>query len=150
LSRDRMPRAVLDGIAQSGATVFPGMPLFYQSFGEMENVPALPRLRLCISAGAPLPLEVARKFRQKFQLSIHSFYGASECGGIGYDREARLEEEGFVGAPMDGVKIEMLEADTDASRIRIQSAAAADGYFPEPDDEKLGGGFFAPDDLLSR
>ena len=150
LSRDRMPRAVLDDLARTGATVFPGMPVFYQAFCEMETVPALPKLRLCISAGAPLPLEVARKFRERFNRSIHSFYGSSECGGICYDHEARLEEGGFVGAPMDGVKIKMLEADAPASLIRIQSAAAGDGYFPEPDEDKLGGGYFSPDDLLSR
>lgn len=150
LSRDRMPRAVLDDLARTGATVFPGMPVFYQAFCEMENRPALPELRLCISAGAPLPLEVARKFREKFQRSIHSFYGSSECGGICYDRDARLEEAGFVGPAMKGVKIEMLEPGAAASRIRIQSAAAGDGYFPEPDREKLGGGFFAPDDLLAN
>jgi long-chain acyl-CoA synthetase len=149
LSRDRMPRAVLDDLATSGATVFPGMPVFYQAFCEMENRPALPKLRLCISAGAPLPLEVARKFREKFQRSIHSFYGSSECGGICYDRDARLEEPGFVGPPMEGVRIEMLEPNVSASRIRIQSDAAGDGYFPEPDAEKLDNGFFAPDDLVS-
>lgn len=150
LSRDRMPRAVLDDLARTGATVFPGMPVFYQAFCEMENPPRLPALRLCISAGAPLPLEVARKFREKFGRTIHSFYGSSECGGICYDREGRLEQAGFVGAPMDGVKIQMLETDVAASRIRIQSAAAGDGYFPEPDLDKLGGGFFAPDDLLEK
>ncbi len=150
LSRDRMPRAVLDDLARTKATVFPGMPVFYQAFCEMENAPALPNLRLCISAGAPLPLEVARKFRGKFKRSIHSFYGSSECGGICYDREARLEEPGFVGPPMNGVTIEMLDRDASASRLRIQSAAAGDDYFPEPDHEKLGGGFFSPDDLLSR
>jgi long-chain acyl-CoA synthetase len=149
LSRDRMPRAVLDDLARTGATVFPGMPVFYQAFCEMENRPALPELRLCISAGAPLPLEVARKFREKFKRSIHSFYGSSECGGICYDREARLEEPGFVGPPMNGVKIEIRDRDASASRIRIQSAAAGEGYFPEPDNEKLGAGFFSPDDLLS-
>src|SRR2546430_15877325 len=51
---------------------------------------------------------------------------------------------------MAGVKIEMLERNASASRIRIQSTAAGDGYFPEPDAEKLDGGFFAPDDLVSR
>ncbi|HEX4641179.1 MAG TPA: fatty acid--CoA ligase family protein [Chthoniobacterales bacterium] len=150
LSRDRMPRAVLNGLAKSGATVFPGMPVFYQAFCEMESPPALPKLRLCISAGAPLPLEIARKFREKFGQAIHSFYGASECGGICYDREARLEEGGFVGPAMDGVRIELLDAGAAGSRIRIQSAAAGDGYFPEPEEEKLGGGYFVPDDLLSR
>jgi len=149
LSRDRMPRAVLHDLARTGSTIFPGMPVFYQAFCEMENAPPLPKLRLCISAGAPLPLEVARKFRDKFQRSIHSFYGSSECGGICYDREASLEKAGFVGPPMDGVNIEMLEPNVPASRIRIQSAAAGDGYFPEPESEKLGDGFFMPDDLLS-
>lgn len=148
LSRDRMPRAVLDDLARTSATLFPGMPVFYQAFCEMENAPVLPNLRLCISAGAPLPLEVARKFRDKFQRSIHSFYGSSECGGICYDREARLDIAGFVGAPMNGVKVELLEPEATESRIRVQSAAAGDGYFPEPDLEKLGGGLFAPDDLL--
>ncbi len=149
VSRDRMPRAVLDDLARTGATVFPGMPVFYQAFCEMENAPELPKLRLCISAGAPLPLEIARKFRDKFQRSIHSFYGSSECGGICYDREARLLEPGFVGAPMLGVRLDLLEPDASASLIRVRSAAAGDGYFPEPDEEKLGGGFFSPDDLLS-
>lgn len=149
LSRDRMPRAVLDDLARTNATVFPGMPVFYQAFSEMTHVPALPQLRLCISAGAPLPLEVARKFRQKFNHSIHSFYGSSECGGICYDRDAALLEPGFVGPPMCGVDLDLLEPNAPASLVRVRSAAAGDGYFPEPDDEKLGRGLFFPDDLLS-
>ena len=150
LSRDRMPRAVLDGLAQTGATVFPGMPVFYQAFCEMADAPPLPKLRLCISAGAPLPLEVAQRFRNKFGHAIHSFYGSSECGGICYDREAHLEEQGFVGAPMERTTIELLDPNASSSRIRIQTAAAGDGYFPDADDEKLGAGFFSPDDLLIR
>lgn len=149
LSSDRMPRAVLDDLARSKATVFPGMPVFYQAFCEMKDVPRLPALRLCISAGAPLPLPVARRFREKFGRPIHSFYGSSECGGICYDREATLEEQGFVGAAMKGVALEMLDPAANATRIRVHTAAAGDGYFPEPDPEKLGYGRFAPDDLLT-
>lgn len=149
LSRDRMPRAVLDDLARTSATVFPGMPIFYQAFCEMEETPPLPQLRLCLSAGAPLPLEIAHKFREKFRRSIHSFYGSSECGGICYDREARLLEGGFVGQPMEGVRLELLTPEAPGSRIRVRSAAAGDGYFPEPDEEKLGAGYFVPDDLLS-
>jgi long-chain acyl-CoA synthetase len=148
LSRDRMPRAVLDDLARTGATVFPGMPVFYQAFSEMEEMPALPKLRLCISAGAPLSVEVARKFRAKFRQPIHSFYGSSECGGICYDRDASLLEQGFVGQPMRGVDLELLEPDASATRVRVESAAVGDGYFPEPDEERLGRGSFIPDDLL--
>jgi long-chain acyl-CoA synthetase len=76
VSRDRTPRAILADLARSNATVFPGMPVFYQAFCEMERVPVLPKLRLCISAGAPLPRAVSNKFREKFNLTLHSFYGA--------------------------------------------------------------------------
>jgi len=150
LSRDRLPRAVLADLAGSNATVFPGMPVFYQAFSEMEHIPVLPKLRLCISAGAPLATAVAEQFRQKFERPIHSFYGASECGGICYDRDGQNEEDGFVGQPMEGVAIEMLDPDASASRIRVRSAAVGDGYFPESDEAKLGGGLFVPDDLLNR
>ena len=150
LSRDRIPRAVLADLARSRATVFPGMPPFYQAFCQMENVPGLPKLRLCISAGAPLPVNIARKFQEKFQLLIHSFYGASECGGICYDRAAANETEGFVGEPMKGVDVEIIDSARGVSQIRVRSAAVGDGYFPEPDNEKLGNGIFVPDDLLAR
>jgi acyl-CoA synthetase (AMP-forming)/AMP-acid ligase II len=150
LSQDRTPRAVLEDLARTNATVFPGMPLFYHAFCEMDSVPVLPKLRLCISAGAPLPVSVARKFGEKFGLSIHSFYGASECGGICYDRDATNEVEGFVGQPMNGVDLEMVDARAESSQICVRSSAIGDGYFPEADETKLGDGFFVPDDLLSK
>jgi long-chain acyl-CoA synthetase len=149
VSGDRMPRAVLDDLARTNATVFPGMPVFYQSFSEMDDLPALPHLRLCISAGAPLSLKVAQKFREKFGLTIHSFYGSSECGGICYDREAPLVEEGFVGEPMVGVNLRLLDPSATSSQAEVQSAAAGDGYLPEADDKKLRTGRFVPDDLLA-
>jgi len=148
LSSDRTPRAVLDDLARTSATVLPGMPVFYQAFCEMTEIPKLPKLRLCISAGAPLPLAIAKRFREQFGLSIHSFYGASECGGICYDREATLEVEGFVGSSMKKVDVEMIDPNAESSQIRVHSAAVGDGYFPEPDEEKLGKGVFVPDDLL--
>jgi long-chain acyl-CoA synthetase len=150
LSQDRTPRAVLDDLARTNATVFPGMPVFYQAFCEMENVPPLPKLRLCISAGAPLPVATAKRFREKFGLAIHSFYGASECGGICYDCEAVNDVEGFVGAPMKNVDLETVDPNAEASQIRVRSAAVGDGYFPDMDEEKLGNGVFVPDDLLAR
>lgn len=150
LSSDRMPRAVLDDLARTYATVFPGMPVFYQAFCEMNDAPPLRQLRLYISAGAPLPLPVAQRFRAKFGRAIHSFYGSSECGGICYDRDAPLVEQGFVGEAMNGVTIERLDAGAATTQIRVHSAAAADGYFPNNDEAKLGRGVFVPDDLLAR
>jgi acyl-CoA synthetase (AMP-forming)/AMP-acid ligase II len=150
LSRDRTPRAVLADLARTGATIFPGTPVFYQAFCDMGDVPPLPKLRLCISAGAPLSRTVAKKFFGKFKQPIHSFYGASECGGICYDRDGTMFEDCLVGAPMEGVEVELIDATEAASQIRVRSAAVSEGYFPEADERKLGNSVFVPDDLLAR
>jgi acyl-CoA synthetase (AMP-forming)/AMP-acid ligase II len=150
VSRDRTPRAVLADLARTNATVFPGTPVFYQAFCDMDDVPALPKLRLCISAGAPLSGSVAKKFFSKFKQPIHSFYGASECGGICYDQDGTTFENGFVGRAMQRVEIEFIEPTASSSQIRVRSAAVSDGYFPERDEQKLGNGVFVPDDLLAQ
>jgi len=150
LSRDRVPRAVLVDLARTNATVFPGTPVFYQALCEMEDVPVFPNLQLCISAGAPLSARVARKFLDEFKQPIHSFYGSSECGGICYDRDGKLFEDGFVGTPMKGLDVAVVDPAAESSQLRVRSAAVGDGYFPEPDEEKLGAGIFTPDDLLAR
>jgi acyl-CoA synthetase (AMP-forming)/AMP-acid ligase II len=146
-TEDRLPRALLAGLARTGATALPGMPLFYDKLAQLPDAPALPTLRLCISAGAPLPAVVAEKFTQRFGRRIHTFYGASECGGIGYDRaESGGYEDGFVGTPMEGVSI--AGGSGEGAPITIRSAAVGDGYFPEEDAESLGGGCFSPADLI--
>ena len=150
VSCDTTPRAVLADLARTSATIFPGTPVFYQAFCDMDDVPALPKLRLCISAGAPLSGAVAKKFFKKFKQPIHSFYGASECGGICYDQDGTIFDDGCVGRPMQRVEIEFIEPTASSSQVRIRSAAVSDGYFPERDEQKLGNGVFVPDDLLAQ
>jgi acyl-CoA synthetase (AMP-forming)/AMP-acid ligase II len=145
-SEDPLPRAILNDLARTGATVFPGMPVFYEKLAGMEGAAALPELRLCISAGAPLPARVAEAFSARYGVKVHTFYGSSECGGIGYDgSEECVYEEGFVGRAMRNVEIAPAG---EAGQIAVRSGAVGDGYYPEPDPEALGGGRFVPGDLV--
>lgn len=147
-SGERLPRAVLEGIMDTGATVLPATPMFYQKFAELPQPPKVESLRLCISAGAPLPHQPAGLFSARYGLKIHTFYGASECGGIAYDAtEGRNYEEGFVGLPLPGVDVAYAD---EAGPISVSGPAVGDGYFPNPDDTVLGGGYFVPSDLVRR
>jgi acyl-CoA synthetase (AMP-forming)/AMP-acid ligase II len=149
MSDDRIPRAILEGLARTEATVFPATPVFFQKLGEMEKTPKLPKLRLCISAGAPLLRAGAEPFTAKFGLKIHTFYGASECGGIAYEAEETLPyEDGCVGTPMQGVKI--IHGSDEIGAITVHGAAVGEGYFPECDEAALGGGRFVPGDLIRK
>lgn len=145
-TEDRFPRAILNGLATSKATVFPGVPVFYQKLVDLGGERP-PHLRLCISAGAPLSEATATAFRAQFGLKVHGFYGSSECGGIAYDRSEDDVPEGCVGEPMEGVE---LRHDETTGRIEVRGAAVGTDYFPDSDPEVLGGGRFAPGDLLRK
>jgi acyl-CoA synthetase (AMP-forming)/AMP-acid ligase II len=51
---------------------------------------------------------------------------------------------------MRRVNIEPLQPDAKVTQVRVRSEAVGDGYFPKPDEDKLGDGTFTPDDLLSQ
>lgn len=146
-SEDRMPRAILNDLARSGASVFPGMPVFFQKMVELQNIPPHPALRLCISAGSLLPVAVAERYSAAFGLKIHAFYGSSECGGIAYDASDDLRyEEGFLGQAMRGVVVS--PTSEQEGSIEVRSAAVGDDYFPLPERTRLGEGRFIPGDLV--
>lgn len=144
---DAMPRAVVEGLHASRATVLPAVPAIFRTLAEFPACPD--SLRLCISAGAPLSGEVARRFAQGWRRKIHSFYGASECGGICYDVSEDMDvPQGYVGTALGGVGIEW-QAEERPSLVRVSGAAVGLGYFPE-EGEALGGGVYEPPDLLER
>ncbi len=148
LSEDRMPRAILNGLNVTRASVFPGMPIFYDKLAALEGEPALPALRLAISAGAPLTPEVGERFTRRFGVKIHTFYGSSECGGIGYDAEASpVYREGFVGQPLSRAEVALEES----GKLSVRGATVGDGYWSALGPVEQGGlseGCFQPDDLL--
>ena len=121
------------------------MPAYVQGLLKMSRPPALPsRLRLVISAGAALPSAVATRFRRAYGQSVHVLYGASECGGICYDREGGAAERGTVGTPLDGVSLS-IEPRSDGfvgdGVVVVESPAVGRTYLPEPDPRLVPGRF---------
>ena len=80
-----------------------------------------------LTAGAPLRAVTAGRFRETFGLPVHVFYGASECGGICYDREGTAAERGTVGAPVEGVRVEL---EPPGGILTVRSPAVAAGLHP--------------------
>jgi acyl-CoA synthetase (AMP-forming)/AMP-acid ligase II len=102
-----LPQAVALEFDRWRPTVFPGVPPVFRGLAVSDVVPsALASLRLAISAGAPLPPEVARGFAARFGRRIHGFYGSSETGGISYDRTGASTLAGrSVGRALRGVRL---------------------------------------------
>lgn len=112
-----LPHAIAADFARWRPTVFPGVPAMWRAL-TIAHV-ELASLRLGLSAGAPLPPEVARDFEVKFGRRLHSFYGSSETGGIAYDRDGAAALAGGVGRAMRGVRLALLRG----QRLQVSSAA---------------------------
>ena len=112
-----LPHAIAADFRRWRPTVFPAIPAMWRALAASDL--ALPGLRLGISAGAPLPPEVARTFARRFRRRLHSFYGSSETGGIAYDRTGDGALTGAVGSPLRGVRLTSLGGD----RLEVSSAA---------------------------
>ena len=149
--------------AHLGATFYPAVPAYLDALVRMSDPPPRPDcLRLVITAGAPLAAATSACFRDRFGLSIHVFYGSSECGGICYDREGGAAERGTVGSPVEGVRVTLEPVagkvgrpDTNGCEglgppgiVTVESPAVSLGYLPEPD-ERLAEGRFRAGDLAS-
>ncbi len=145
------PFGPLRAAERSGATILPTVPAYLAALLRLEQPPPLPdSVRRVLVAGAPLPPAVARRFRERMGRAAHVFYGASECGGITYDREGTAAERGTVGEAVDGVRIELEPVPgverAEGGRLVVRSSAVASGYWPEPQPQ-LAAGRFATDDL---
>lgn len=135
------PFAPLAAAAAAGATVFPTVPAYLDALGRVADPPPPPpALRRVIAAGAPLAPATAARFRERFGLAVHVFYGASECGGIAYDREGGGAERGTVGTPIDGVEVTLApcagepgDGVSAPGRVVVRSPAVASGYLPAGD-----------------
>jgi long-chain acyl-CoA synthetase len=153
VAHDRIPRAICEGIKASEATVFPATPVIFQALADLEGMETLGALRLCISAGAMLPVETGLKFLSRFGLKLHAFYGSSECGGIAYDAsDIAISEPGYVGTPMRDVEILPAESwdQPGGTAIRVKGPAVGLSYFPDPQPDALSEGTFIPADLLEK
>lgn len=136
------PLAPLAAAETCGATFFPAVPAWLSAWARLAEPPPWPAsLTRVISAGAPLSAETASLFHRRSSRYAHVFYGASECGGITYDRRGDAALRGTVGTPVDGVEI-ALRAD---GRPAVRSAAVAIGAIPAADLDLASGTFVAGD-----
>lgn len=134
----KSPLGFLHALRGGAPTVLPAVPALLRAL--VQNARELPpSLRLILSAGARLPVDVAAAVRTRFGRAVHSFYGSTESGGICYDRTGEAAEAGTVGAPVAGVAVTI----ADDGHVLVRSPAV--GAALDGGDNPRGGCFRAPD-----
>jgi acyl-CoA synthetase (AMP-forming)/AMP-acid ligase II len=136
-----LPEIIRRATESENSVTLPAVPAIWRAWHESKAIPQ--NVRLAISAGAPLPVNLEQEIFKSSGVKIHNFLGSSECGGIAYDvGETLRAEDAFVGSPMQNVNLS-LNAD---GCLTVQSRAVAETYWPEKSDS-LGGGIFQTSDL---
>jgi long-chain acyl-CoA synthetase len=146
-----VPQQVTGDADAYNARVFCGVPFMFDRFiahpGDRPWPATLTRL---IAAGARLDPTTQARFREQFGVSIHSFYGTSETGGICFDSSDDAPDATRVGRPLPGVTVTLRpfpDAEPGVGQVHIRSDAVSVGYVNDdrPDEGFVDGGFLAGD-----
>lgn len=148
LVSDLVPRNLFSVIRATRVTVWPAVPLLLDVLTRSAAAGEAPLgdLRLVVSAGAPLAATTRERFAARFHLRPRTFYGATECGGIAFDREGTSDvPDGCVGRPLDGVTLDLVDEEEGVGRIRVSSRSTAVATLPSATDEIGRGSLLASD-----
>ncbi len=136
-----LPEIIRRAIANEPAITLAAVPAMWRAWHEAEALSSA--IRLAISAGAPLSVDLEQVIFKSRGLKIHNFYGASECGGIAYDGSGTPRQDAaLVGTPMQNVDLSL----NAQGCLTVRSRAVAETYWPDELDS-LGGGIFQSSDL---
>ncbi len=130
-------KAILAELGGGRVSVFLGVPAIYHLLNRihLDSAPDLSATRYLISCTAPLPVDVAEAFSQRFHASICQHYGSSETGGISLTHHsAAARHFDSVGRALHGVQLSILGPNGESlpvgsrGEIVIGGAATASGY----------------------
>jgi long-chain acyl-CoA synthetase len=152
------PDKVLDVLERDRVTVFEGVPTMYVALLGAPDRGAydVSALRVCVSGGAALPVEVMRGFEEAFGCMILEGYGLSETSPVAsFNHPGRERKAGSIGTPIRGVEMRVLDpsgADVppgEVGEIAIRGHNVMKGYWrrPEATADAIPDGWFRSGDL---
>ena len=108
------PERALEIIARDRVSVFEGVPTMFAAMLHRGARPDTGSLRLCISGGAAMPVEVMRAFENAFDAIVLEGYGLSETSPVAsFNHPGRERKPGSIGTPVDGVEMKLVEPGDD-------------------------------------
>lgn len=142
------PELIVDLLARHRVSVFGGGPAqVYAGLLAAANLGRadLSALRVCPSGGAPVPLEVHRRWQERTGLEIHEGYGMTEMAPITGTTLLSGVRPGSVGPPLPGIRVEIVDPETgtrllppgERGEIRVRGAHMMRGYRHHPEETRL-------------
>ncbi len=156
------PLAALDEI-EAGANVLPGVPTMWIAICQTPGFEKrdLSSLTLTASGGAPMPVEVARRFTARTGLELLGGWGMSETGPAGTNLPRGWpHKNGTIGIPLPGICVRIVALDDPArelatgetGELAIRGLNVTAGYWNRPDENaaSFADGWFLTGDIGFR
>ena len=145
-------------IARDHVTVFEGVPTMYAAMlgTDPSSRPDVSSLRLCISGGAAMPVEVMRQFEEAFGCIVLEGYGLSETSPVAsFNHPHAPRKPGSIGTPIEGVDMRLVDKDRqevpagEVGEIEIRGHNLMKGYWgrPEATEATIRDGWLATGDM---
>jgi len=146
---------------KQGVTIFAGVPTMYWGLLhcpiEQKDITAVTqKLRICISGGAALPLNVLEEFEAKFEVPIIEGYGMSESSPVVTFNQVQFgRKPGSIGQPVWGVEVMVADENDnplpagEKGELLYRGHNVMKGYYKRPEENKkaLRGGWMHSGDI---
>jgi long-chain acyl-CoA synthetase len=149
--------AALEAIRRDEVTVFEGVPTMFSALlSRPDRAADAATVRLAVSGGAALPVEVLRKVEDIFGFPILEGYGLSETSpAVTFNHPDRPRKPGSIGTPVRGVQVRLVDddgadvPDGEVGEIAIQGHNVMRGYHNQPEATRaaIPDGWFRTGDL---
>lgn len=141
------PDATLGLMQKENVSIFAGVPTMYwallnhpgASNYDLEKIAA--NLRVSVSGGSALPVEVLRGFEAKFNVPILEGYGLSETSPVAsFNHLDKERKPGSIGTPIWGVAMRVVDADDnplpvgEPGEVVIRGHNVMKGYYKRPEE----------------
>jgi len=139
------PGKVLEVMQRDRATLFGGVPTMFTALlhhPDRERFD-ISSLKVCVSGGASLPVEVLRGFDAAFGCHVLEGYGLSETTGMAtFNTPDRERKPGSIGVPIGGTVIRVVDDDNhdvprgDPGELAMRGPFVMKGYWNRDDATK--------------
>lgn len=154
----------LETMRRERVSFFAGVPTMYWALlGAASTATDLDvvagNLRMAVSGGAALPVEILEQVRDVLGVRIREGYGLSETSPVAtFNHPGRTAKPGSIGQPVWGVEVRLIDdgwldvPDGEAGEIAIRGHNVMTGYLGRPDAtaEAIRDGWFRTGDIARR
>jgi long-chain acyl-CoA synthetase len=148
----------LSVIERDKVTIFEGVPTMFAGMLHSPDAEGhdLSSLRLCVSGGSAMPVEIMRAFEEKLGCVILEGYGLSETSPVASFNHPHAERKpGSIGTPITGVQMRLVDdegkdtAPGEVGEIAIRGENVMKGYWQreEETEKAIPDGWFRTGDL---